>query len=122
MSCSQPRSPLFPYTTLFRSFLKQDLFNAEAQALTERLKRNLAILNKKIDEPSRKVELESIDPLVAQLQSLLVEANEATNEHNQMVANIAVEKRTLIGQVWRYVRSEERRVGKAWRCRWWMEE
>src|SRR5690625_6980755 len=87
MSCSQPRSPLFPYTTLFRSFLKQDLFNAEAQALTERLKRNLAILNKKIDEPSRKVELESIDPLVAQLQSLLVEANEATNEHNQMVAD-----------------------------------
>lgn len=87
-------------------FLKQDLFIAEAQAFTERLKRNLAILNKKIDEPSRKVELESIDPLVAQLQSLLVEANEATNEHNQMVANIAVEKRTLIGKVWRYVLNE----------------
>lgn len=87
-------------------FLKQDLFNAEAQALTEILKSNQAILHKKIDEPSRKVELESIDPLVAQLQSLLVEANEATNEHNQMVENIASEKRTLIGQVWRYVLNE----------------
>jgi len=84
-------------------FLKQDLFSAEAQALAEKLKINQAILSKKSDEPSRKVELESIDPLVTQLQSLLAEANEATNEHNQMVANIAAEKRTLIGQVWRYV-------------------
>lgn len=87
-------------------FLKQDLFNAEAQVLTERLKNNQAILSKKIDEPSRKVELESIHPLVTQLQSLLAEANKEINEHNQIVANIATEKRTLIGQVWRYVLNE----------------
>ncbi|BDX03464.1 hypothetical protein MACH16_22120 [Marinomonas pontica] len=87
-------------------FLKQDLFNAEAQSLAERLKSNQAILSKKIDEPSRKVELESIEPFVIQLQSLLAEANEATNEHNQMVANIDIEKHSLIGQVWRYVLNE----------------
>lgn len=88
------------------SFLKRDLFNAASQALTERLKSNQAILNKKIDEPSGKVELESIDPLVRQLQFLLAEANEATNEHNRLVENIATEKRTLIGQVWCYVLNE----------------
>jgi len=87
-------------------FLEHDLFNAAAQALEERLKSNQAILTKKIDEPSRKVELESIEPLVAQLQSLLAEANEAADEHNQIVANIDAEKRTLIGQVWRYVLNE----------------
>src|SRR5690554_811613 len=87
-------------------FLKQDLFEAEVQALSERLKSNLAILTKKIDQPSRKVELEPIERLVTQLQSLLVEANEATVEHNQMVTNISTEKRTLIGQVWRYVLNE----------------
>lgn len=87
-------------------FLKHDLFNAEAQALAERLKSNQTILARKIDEPSRKVELESIEPFVAQLQSLLAEANEATDEHNQVVTNIATEKRTLIGQVWRYVLNE----------------
>ncbi|MEJ2754480.1 MAG: AAA family ATPase, partial [Gammaproteobacteria bacterium] len=91
---------------LSNPFLKHELFNAEAQALAERLKSNNAILTKKINEPSRKIELESIEPLVTQLQSLLAEANEATNEHNQMVANIAAEKRTLIGQVWRYVLNE----------------
>lgn len=87
-------------------FLKSDLFNAEAQALAEKLKINQAILKNKIDEPSRKVELDSVDPLIARLQSLLTEANEATNEHNQTVANITTEKRTLTGQVWRYVLNE----------------
>lgn len=88
------------------SFLKHDLFNAKAQALAERFERNHAILGKKIEEPSSKVELESIDPLVTQLQTLLAEANEATDQHNQVVANIATEKRNLIEQVWRYVLNE----------------
>jgi len=87
-------------------FLKLDLFNAEAQALSERLKSNQAILSKKIDEPSRKVKLESTKQFVTLLQSLLAEASEATKEHNQVVANIATEKRTLIGQIWRYVLNE----------------
>lgn len=87
-------------------FLKQDLFNAEAQALAERLKSNQTILSKKIDEPSRKVELEPIQVMVTQLQQLITEANEATTSHNQTVANIATEKQTLISQVWRYVLNE----------------
>lgn len=87
-------------------FLKNDLFNAEAQVIAEKLKSNQAILVKKIDEPSRRVELESVEPLVAQLQSLLAAANDATNEHNQTVENITIEKRTLTGQVWRYVLNE----------------
>jgi wobble nucleotide-excising tRNase len=91
---------------LHNPFLKNDLFSAEAQALAERLKSNQAILEKKIEEPSRKVELEPVDPLVTQLQSLLAGANEAINEHNQTIANIANEKRALTGQVWRYVLNE----------------
>ncbi|MCL1038916.1 AAA family ATPase [Shewanella submarina] len=87
-------------------FLKHDLFNSEAQLLIERLKRNQSILSTKIDQPSRKVELESIEPLVTQLQSLLDETNKATREHNQLVANITTEKHTLTTQVWRYVLNE----------------
>lgn len=84
-------------------FLNHELFNVEAQALAERLKSNQGLLSKKIDEPSRRVELEAIEPLVMRLQSLLDEANEATDEHNQIVTNIGREKDTLTGQVWRYV-------------------
>lgn len=87
-------------------FLNIELFNSEAQTLAERLKSNQARLVKKIDEPSRKIELESVDPLIMRLQALLEEANEVTNEHNGTVANIATEKRTLIAQVWRFVLDE----------------
>jgi wobble nucleotide-excising tRNase len=87
-------------------FLNIELFNSEVQVLAERLKGNQAKLLKKIDEPSRKVELEPVETLITQLQTLLAEANEATNEHNQTVANITTEKRTLTGQVWRYVLNE----------------
>ena len=87
-------------------FLKKDIFYTNIQTLNELLRNNLTKLSTKINEPSRKLELESVEPLVMQLQSFLREANEATNEHNQMVENITTEKDTLIEQVWRYVLNE----------------
>ncbi len=87
-------------------FLNLDLFNAEAQRLVDRLKTNQSKLANKLDEPSRKVELEPVQALVSQLQALVTEANQATTRHNQTVANIATEKQTLTSQVWRYVLNE----------------
>lgn len=87
-------------------FLNVELFNAEAQALHERLKRNHSILENKLDEPSRKVELEPVEPFINELNRLVLDVNEATARHNQTVANIATEKQTLISQVWRYVLNE----------------
>ncbi|GIU01994.1 AAA family ATPase [Shewanella morhuae] len=87
-------------------FLSAELFNAEAQALAERLKGNQSKLASKIEEPSRKVELEPIESFITELQSLVTAANEATNVHNQTVNNIATEKHTLTAQVWRYVLNE----------------
>lgn len=93
-------------TGLNNPFLKSELFDAEAQAIVERLKGNQSKLAKKLDEPSRKIELDSVGSLVNKLQQLIDEANEATNAHNQTVANIATEKRALTAQVWRYVLNE----------------
>ncbi len=87
-------------------FLKAELFNAVAQTLAERLRRNQALLASKIVEPSKKVELEPIEPLISQIQQLVAEANEATTTHNQTVTNIAAVKRILTAQVWRYVLTE----------------
>lgn len=87
-------------------FLKTELFGAEAEALSERLKRNCAFLENKLVEPSRRVELEPITPLLKKLQEMVSEANLATSSHNQTVANIATEKQTLTAQIWRYVVNE----------------
>lgn len=87
-------------------FLKNELFESEMQALSERLKSNLALLNKKVAEPTSKVDLNSIEPLVAKLQTLIADANKSTRDHNQTVDNIASEKRSLTAQVWRFVLNE----------------
>lgn len=87
-------------------FLKLDMFTAESQLLTERLKGNQAILANKLDEPSRKIQLASIEPLVSRLQALVTEANEETTTHNQVVANLVNEKSALTYKVWRYVLNE----------------
>src|SRR5690554_4083332 len=58
-------------------FLNTELFNAETQALVERLKVNQSKLTNKFDEPSRKLNLEPLQQLIAQLQKLVTEANEA---------------------------------------------
>lgn len=87
-------------------FLNVELFNSEALALTERLKNNLDRVARKINEPSQKIELDPVEPLIARLQSLVSETNYATNEHNQTVVNIATETRTLTAQIWRYVLEE----------------
>ncbi len=87
-------------------FLNLELFNAEAQALSERIKGNLGVLDKKLAEPSRKIQLETVEPLLARLEKTVSDANDATSSHNQTVANIATEKQRLTSQVWRYVLNE----------------
>lgn len=87
-------------------FLNKELFDAEAQTLDERLKRNQGILETKLAEPSRKVELEPLSELLNKLKHLIDEANEATKSHNGTVANISTEKKTLTSQVWRFVINE----------------
>lgn len=88
------------------SYLNTELFTAEAQALSERIKGNLAHLDNKLSEPSRRVELDPIEPLLEKLQQTVEEANQATFSHNQTVDNIATERKTLTSQVWRYVINE----------------
>lgn len=87
-------------------FLNAELFSSEAQALVERLKGNQFKLKSKLEEPSRKVELEPVRSLDNKLQALVAEANEATIRHNKIVENITAEKHALIAQVWRYVLNE----------------
>lgn len=87
-------------------FLNNELFDAEAQLLAERLKRNLALIEGKIVEPSQKITLDPIDSLGTKLQNLIAEGNAAIASHNQTVANIATEKQALTSQVWRYVINE----------------
>lgn len=87
-------------------FLNVDIFNAQTEALVERLVVNKSKFANKLAEPSHKVILESVQQLISQLQALVREANEKTARHNQTVDNIVTEKLTLTSDVWRYVLNE----------------
>lgn len=87
-------------------FLKIEMYRAQAQLLSERLGRNQSLIDVKIAEPSRVIELESVIPLFAQLRDLAEKANEATLEHNKTVDNIKDEKKVLTTQAWRFVINE----------------
>jgi wobble nucleotide-excising tRNase len=89
-----------------RHLLEFGIFESEFNALKERLKFNLVILEKKIEEPSQKITLEPTGDLVTKIQGLINIANEKTVEHNSTVDDIDNEKEVLKSNIWRYVISE----------------
>lgn len=64
---------------------------------------NLQLIAGKLSEPSKPVELESIDDIRKEVNEVLKNANDQVQEHNKMVRNINVEKRELTNRIWRYL-------------------
>lgn len=87
-------------------FLQADLFYADSLVLKERIERNKSLLLRKLAEPSLKITLEPLEPLVIKLLELIQQANVSTSVHNQIVQNIDTEKSTLTSQVWKYILNE----------------
>lgn len=89
-----------------RPFLQIEIFQAEAQILNERIERNKGFLQKKLLEPSSKISLEPLGSTIDRLLEFIQAANKQIIQHNQVVENIASEKRILINQVWKYIINE----------------
>lgn len=87
-------------------FLDNPLFVAEAGLLEDLLNRNLGLILNKIQEPSRRLVLESVSDLAAKLSTHICQANIKIAEHNQIVTNIGQEKTQLTAQIWRFVLEE----------------
>lgn len=86
--------------------LEMEFFHAEGQILHERLERNKGNLQRKLSEPSLKISLEPIEPIISKILELIQEANQKIMQHNQVVQNLSTEKQDLTNQVWKYVINE----------------
>lgn len=86
--------------------LNIDVFSAQLKTLISILSHNKELLTNKTKEPSRSVELKSIKVQLEDLSRLLVNANEEIEAHNKLVDNYIVERKRLIGSIWKYVLSE----------------
>lgn len=77
------------------------------QSLKAIVNTNIQLIESKIEEPSKPINLESINDLVEKINTLIEEGNRQIREHNNIVANIENERKTLKEQVWKYIVSVE---------------
>ncbi len=88
------------------SKLNLELFSAYIKTLTSQFQSNKELINTKIKEPSRSINLIGTDDQVIQINDLIKSANIAINEHNVIAANFSKARNELIQNVWRFVLDE----------------
>jgi wobble nucleotide-excising tRNase len=88
-------------------FLDVEKLKAKKELLDSRITINIQRIAGKKKEPSQIVELESLSNVLTAIKMLVDAANTLISDHNKMVLNITQERRTLSGQVWKYLLEEE---------------
>lgn len=86
--------------------LDQALLRADIDRLSARLAVNKRLLETKEREPSAPVALEPLAELAQPVIDRITAANAAVAAHNALVENIASERGTLVGQVWKCLINE----------------
>lgn len=88
--------------------LNIESFSAYLNTLSSQFISNKELLNNKIKEPSRSINLTSVEKQLQNIQNLILEANEAIQKHNAIVNNYTIERSVLINDIWRYLAEENR--------------
>jgi len=88
------------------SKLDKEKFSAYFKTLSSQFISNRELLNKKIKEPSRSIDLISVQEQLVNIRGLIQNANTGISKHNEIVANYSTEKRELISSIWKYLVEE----------------
>ncbi|MES2478097.1 MAG: AAA family ATPase [Bacteroidota bacterium] len=83
-----------------------DKFSAYLKTLISQNTTNNEVLNNKVKEPSRSIELISIREQADLISDLINQANTEIKKHNDIVTNYATERSNLIKAIWRYLVEE----------------
>jgi wobble nucleotide-excising tRNase len=81
-------------------------FSAYLKTFVSQNTANNELLNNKVKEPSRSIELISTREQADLLSDLVNQANSEIKKHNDIVANYATERSNLIKAIWRYIAEE----------------
>jgi wobble nucleotide-excising tRNase len=88
-------------------FLDADKLRTEKSLFDSRLQLNIQRIESKRNEPSRIVDLEPVDAILATAKNVIADANQKTQVHNRMVQNLAAERTDLTKQVWAFLAGVE---------------
>lgn len=87
--------------------IQTDKLTQFVQLLKANVKTNIQLIESKIEEPSKPINLILIHDLVEDINALIEAGNLLIKEHNNIVVNIENERKTLKEQVWKYIVSSE---------------
>jgi wobble nucleotide-excising tRNase len=86
--------------------LNNDRYSAYLKTLISQNTTNNEILNNKIKEPSRSIEISSLKEQLDLITELITIANAEITKHNDIVANFNTEKTKLINAIWKFIIDE----------------
>ncbi len=90
------------------SKLNIDKFSAYLKTLISQNTSNSEFLNNKLKEPSRSIELISLNEQLDLINDLIKIANAEIKKHNDIVLNFTTEKSILIQSIWKFIIEEFR--------------
>lgn len=88
--------------------LNVDIYSAYLKTLISQNTTNTELLNNKVKEPSRSVELISLRQQLDLIAELITDANTEIRKHNDIVTNFNTEKSSLIKSIWKFIIEEFR--------------
>jgi len=90
------------------SKLDTETFSAYLKTVSSQFISNKELLNNKIKEPSRSIDLVSVKEQLENIQQIITEANLAIATHNSIVNNYTIERSGLIKDIWKYLAEENK--------------
>jgi wobble nucleotide-excising tRNase len=88
--------------------LNTESFSAYLKTLSSQFISNRELLNNKIKEPSRSIDLISVKEQLENIEKLITNANAAIAAHNLIVTNYTTERENLIKAIWKYLAEENK--------------
>jgi wobble nucleotide-excising tRNase len=90
------------------SKLDVEKFSSLLKTLSGQFTGNKELLNSKLKEPSRSIELVSTREQFNEIGELIKTANEAVKKHNDIVDNYATERQKLVDEIWKFIVEDNR--------------
>ena len=88
-------------------FLASERLSSLLDVLESKVEANISKIETKKKEPSRKIKLDTVGNVTSKVVSLVENANQKIEKHNETVRNSEEEKERLTAEVWRFLLDEE---------------
>lgn len=83
--------------------LDLDKFSSLLKTLNSQFVANKELLNSKLKEPSRSIELTSTKEQLEDIEKLISTANVSIKKHNDIVDNYATERNNMVNEIWKFI-------------------